>query len=657
MQTADLNPGMVHPCTVSPTSPSHPFATPSMGNVPSPQHQALPTQVPGTPNHRFRPFLYSNDTRGHSFGHAFGYIGSMTVPPLTESSCEARPDAICMLKEISAALDEGFRVQASRLDEIALELRQALQSTVPQGGEVRRKGAPGPVTVTCVAPDSSSCHPHEVPEDMDQLRSCDGACFPNMGNESNNLGKLLEIPSMEEQRRDARHCSKASNCSRGSNRFPTKLSNQSKRSELCSSQAPFDAIAISSASFKPSGRSVGADTSGADEEWVDGETRLTVAHRRFSRHVKSTRFDYTIGAIIVLNTIFLGIQIDSKARSLLYAKDSDVDSASNDSRVILITETVFAVIFLLELIARMIAFHRRFPFSFWNIFDFVVVMAAVLEECLKYGIGGDTIAVKLSVFRMMRVFKLLRTLRIIRVVRVFRELRIVLASMMAALRQLVWTLFLLMILIYMVSVLILTELTSKEGAYHVEPPNSVHIGYFSDLPRSLVTMFQCTTFGLPWERVTTSLEPFMPWISGVWVLYMGFVVFAFMNTVTGLFVDEALKSSQDDHRNVMLEEVNKREELVKRVTGEVVAASGGGAYINSHALRNACRQECFQRCLKEFDIDSRDVFTFFDMVADSGHCIQREYLEGFIRGCFRLKGKASNTELVALAYKLNTLQK
>jgi voltage-gated sodium channel len=269
-------------------------------------------------------------------------------------------------------------------------------------------------------------------------------------------------------------------------------------------------------SWKPHGRSSGRPRhlEVADEEWVDGESCVGFGFRRYVRFVLSPRFDYMIGVVIILNTIFIGFQIDYNSRELQNSSSYD------EPGFITGVETIFASLFTIEWLSRLVAFRERFPYSMWNLFDTVVVVTAVFEEVIKYAVKSDTIVGQFSVLRVVRVLKLVRTLRIIRVVRAFRELRIVLTSILICMRELFWTLFLLFVLLYMVSVLVLGELTQVPNPFGDGKFGEFRQMYFGNLPRTLFTIFQATTFGMPWEVMSTGLEDVMPWVCIVWILYM-----------------------------------------------------------------------------------------------------------------------------------------
>jgi len=256
----------------------------------------------------------------------------------------------------------------------------------------------------------------------------------------------------------------------------------------------------------------------------------------------------------------------------------------------------------------------------------------------------------------MRVAKLLRTLRIIRVVRAFRELRIVLSSILRSMRALIWTLCLLFVLLYFMSILVLVELSSHETAFDgsgevVERRKK----YFPSLGRTLLTVYQSTTGGLLWEDALSCLAGAIPHMNALWVLYIGLVVFAIMNTVTGIFVDQAMKTAHDDQRDVAMEEFEKREirlAALKATMKDFLVM--GKNYLNRTAMFKIIHDRRASELMLKCDIDPRDLFSFFDLICGDGKRIWWRDVDAFLNASFRLKGFARSMDIAALSYTHKT---
>ena len=86
--------------------------------------------------------------------------------------------------------------------------------------------------------------------------------------------------------------------------------------------------------------------------------------------------------------------------------------------------TAFSYIFIIELALKIIVFGRAYFLSGWNVFDFFVVSASVLDIILQYsGVGNENTS-ELSILpQIARIFRVLRITRLLRMVKSFKGLQ------------------------------------------------------------------------------------------------------------------------------------------------------------------------------------------------------------------------------------------
>merc|ERR1719350_2319482 len=105
-------------------------------------------------------------------------------------------------------------------------------------------------------------------------------------------------------------------------------------------------------------------------------------------------------------------------------------------------------------------------------------------------------------------------------------------------RSLGWTVVLLVGVMYVVGVY-LTQLVADHYLYrglegHEQQPELS--GYYGNVPRSLLTLFQAITGGVNWYMIVDPLmEDIHPLFALVMCAYVAFCLFALMNIVTGVF--------------------------------------------------------------------------------------------------------------------------
>ncbi len=97
--------------------------------------------------------------------------------------------------------------------------------------------------------------------------------------------------------------------------------------------------------------------------------------------------------------------------------DDQTDAMTTTLKTI---NNVFSGIFLMELIFKLIAYGKGFFLLGWNIFDFMVVMASVLDFVMdRTGVGLNSSA--LSV--LPQIARISRVLRVTRILRMFKRFK------------------------------------------------------------------------------------------------------------------------------------------------------------------------------------------------------------------------------------------
>ena len=89
--------------------------------------------------------------------------------------------------------------------------------------------------------------------------------------------------------------------------------------------------------------------------------------RRLYNLVQSQTFEIVIMVAILLNTVTMTVQH--------YDQSTDFDTA------LLVINTFFTVVFLVEAILKLIGLRRAYFNDPWNVFDFIVVVISVAGKC------------------------------------------------------------------------------------------------------------------------------------------------------------------------------------------------------------------------------------------------------------------------------------
>eukprot|EP00929_Paragymnodinium_shiwhaense_P086474 TRINITY_DN46991_c0_g1_i1.p1 TRINITY_DN46991_c0_g1~~TRINITY_DN46991_c0_g1_i1.p1 ORF type:complete len:801 (+),score=182.89 TRINITY_DN46991_c0_g1_i1:65-2467(+) len=361
--------------------------------------------------------------------------------------------------------------------------------------------------------------------------------------------------------------------------------------------------------------------------------------RRLRIIVTSPAFDYVSILLIVANAVSLGVQTDHQARYKWRDPPSDFRRA----------ETFFCIFFTGELLIKLAAYRCSFFINDmyrWNIFDCIVVGMQLSEEFMALlapagdgseGGGGTN----LSAMRMLRILRLVRIIRLVRVMRLVGELRSIIVSIFSSMQSLIWTLVLLLLIMYIVAVY-LTQLVSDYlvDAQRNEVQEELE-KYFGTLGQSIVSLYQAITGGVDWSQLLFPLQTHVSNMSWVVICgYIGFVIFTLMNVVTGVFVESSLRSVDKDKELFLM---HHAKDLFKNVDDD----GSGDVTLKefSEMLHTPAMQMYFQAVDLNLE-DATDLFRLIDL-DNSGTLDAAE----FVHGCLRLRGAAKAIDIATMMHE------
>lgn len=366
----------------------------------------------------------------------------------------------------------------------------------------------------------------------------------------------------------------------------------------------------------------------------DGEAAKSIRAR--ARWLLSQQwFDMMIGACIILNSIIIGIQADWNVRNISVPEPEGFG----------VSEKIFAVIFTGELLLRIVGLgFRRFycgPDWKWALFDTVVVSLQLFDEIITLAVGDDSAAGSqgnLGFMRVVRVLRLLRILRLVRILQFVNELRTMVMSVASSMRSLVWTLVLMLLMMYIIGVY-LCQMIADSGAEDATILTKDLVDFYGNLPRAVLSLYQAMTGGVDWNDLSLPLEPISPIMSLIFALYIAFAVLAMMNVVTGVFVESALGSAREDREREVIHAVRKIFNMGDQNKNGVLSWNEFAA-----TLEDPLNMRYFNT-IGINSSEARGLFNLLD-ADDSGSISVQE----FIQGCLRLRGQAKAIDLATLIY-------
>jgi len=349
-------------------------------------------------------------------------------------------------------------------------------------------------------------------------------------------------------------------------------------------------------------------------EVMNRYARVTVAHHLF---------DYASASIVILNAMWIGHQTNYVATH--WAVDKPHYFKTGDD--------LFCLLAVCEVFLRMVAEGCDFFVGVswrWNWFDLSLATSQVAEVLVGifFPEAGHNQAL-----RLVRVCKLVRIARIARIAAAFPELHILISSVVDSLTSLFWTLLLIGAFLFAVSIAI-TQIVNEhkidKGVEHMEAHEEAILEYYGSLPHTMLSLYMVISEGIHWGELMEPLaEHVSPTMKIVFVVFVAFQLFAMMNVITAIFVDNAMKIASKEERDTVL----------GTLWAEMSAQSGdGGQIITAEVFAHHFESPAMQRFLETIGAEgetSKAVFSLVDASGD-GELDASE----FVGACGRLVGNA-----------------
>ena len=211
---------------------------------------------------------------------------------------------------------------------------------------------------------------------------------------------------------------------------------------------------------------------------------------KLSKIVNGRAFENSIALIIIINAVLIGVET--------YFTNS----------FIYFIQTTILVIFILEILLRFFSADsfQSYLKSFWNVFDIIIILPALIPESLIENSSS------------LSILRILRTFRILRVLRVNPEIKIIFSVLVKSVRSLIYNILFFLIFFYLFSVIGVTlfklpepstsnkEMIKKLNEYQKVAPNAPNSSPdpYNSLGESFFTLFRITT-GEDWTDIYYNL--------------------------------------------------------------------------------------------------------------------------------------------------------
>eukprot|EP00928_Gymnodinium_smaydae_P077106 TRINITY_DN6028_c0_g2_i1.p1 TRINITY_DN6028_c0_g2~~TRINITY_DN6028_c0_g2_i1.p1 ORF type:complete len:609 (-),score=132.14 TRINITY_DN6028_c0_g2_i1:191-2017(-) len=364
---------------------------------------------------------------------------------------------------------------------------------------------------------------------------------------------------------------------------------------------------------------------------IDLMISIPASASKLKQLVGGVKCETAVCSLIMINTLSLGIQTDLDAR---YGSDGVPVFLDR-------LESVFCVLFTIEIILRLATYRLGFFYKrdwAFNIFDLVVIMSDIVVEIMSLFTSSDK-PINFVGVRIIRLIRLVRVVRITRVVRHIPELRMLVLSILNSIKSLMWTMMLLALVIYTLS-LYFTQIVSERRDF-LDEDNDVDnslLWFYGSMGTTMFTLFMAITGGIDWlDACHPLMERMTPWIAVIFGLYIAVSSLATLNVVTAVFVESVLKSQASDRDWMM---VNNARALFESLEGGVHTAMTWDIF---ESKIDAPEMQDFFKAVNVDPSEARCLFDLLDMDG-SGEISAEEFLNGALR--FRGPAKALDVALL-----------
>eukprot|EP00927_Polykrikos_kofoidii_P042164 TRINITY_DN3601_c0_g1_i3.p1 TRINITY_DN3601_c0_g1~~TRINITY_DN3601_c0_g1_i3.p1 ORF type:complete len:712 (-),score=106.80 TRINITY_DN3601_c0_g1_i3:120-2255(-) len=367
-----------------------------------------------------------------------------------------------------------------------------------------------------------------------------------------------------------------------------------------------------------------------------GWSTLGRLHELCTDFMKTRGAQSMVAMLVLLNSLSIGVQTEYDSTHLM----------GDRPKFFLISDILFCMAFSLEMSLRLFAFRGSFFYeedAGWNWFDLSVLLLSFVDLAMVTS-PTDSVPSKLSVMTLLiRLVRFVRIARLFRILRFLDEMRTIVVCVLGAMRSLAWTLLLLAMLIYVVAIC-LTQVVIDHRK-DADTSESLILWYGS-LARTCLTLYESITSGLSWdEAIRPLIGEISPFLGILFTLYIAFTVFALLNVVTGVFVENAMDSAETDKRESTIVKIC---DLFKRTDND------GSGEVTWEEFQTTLQSEDMQDYFKSIDVDISEAKGLYELLdADSSGSI--DAVE-FVSGCVRLTGPAKAFDVGLLLFETRKLK-
>ncbi|CAK0898308.1 unnamed protein product [Prorocentrum cordatum] len=336
------------------------------------------------------------------------------------------------------------------------------------------------------------------------------------------------------------------------------------------------------------------------------------------RIISSSSFDFSMGLIIMLNAITIGVETS-------IARDGSVIPVG-----LHVLEYTFLLIYCVELATRLYVSGMMGALSNnWVKFDAVMVVTGTLNLFLTLTtVGGDAASSVVDNANMLKMLRLFRLAKTVRVFVQFRTLWMLIQGLMYAVLPMFWTAIIMGVVIYVFAIIAM-ELIVPSSAD--DDPSRVARKY-DTIGDAMMTLLQFMTL----DSISSVYRPLVetkPWLMTYFLIFILIGPIACMNIViqTAIMVESALRTANEDQEAKKAWDAMRRKTMMPKLRSMFMAmdTSGDGEVELEEVINSPPEiKEALQHIVGLEELE--EVFSLMDYDG-SGSIDIEEFVDGIMR--------------------------
>jgi voltage-gated sodium channel len=361
------------------------------------------------------------------------------------------------------------------------------------------------------------------------------------------------------------------------------------------------------------------------------------------RIVKCTAFEVTFAALILLNTVAMCIEAEYRGWGTGTSLGVEGLNAITERAdyVFKLIAWSFGIIFTVEVITKLVLLRCSFWKSSWNIFDFVIIGIAWVDEV------GVPLPVNPMLLRLLRLVRLLRLIRGLSALAIFENLHLMVRGIKAGAPVLLWVVVL--ILPMMSSCALFLNYTLQDYMSDESKPVADRrrcYEYFGTYTRAMLSMFEVTFAN--WAVVCRFLYSNVSENFAIFFMVYKLVVgISMLRVIYGVFLHVTFACAHADDDSVVKSKEREIKLYEKKMQAFFRRFDQGQGYLTREQFIQIVENPQIKNWLSGFlELEIHDADLLFDLTDVGGD--QKVWCDELVDGFSRLKGQARSIDIIAL---------